>query len=148
MVLIEDLKKSFSDSLLFEIHDLSLPKGFTCLTGPSGCGKTTLGRIICGLDKGDSGKISGVEGASVVLFQESRLLPSLSALENVNAICRTDDGKRIGYELLSRLLFTDNDMKKRPSELSGGMERRVAIVRAVVFAFENNGNFADRKSVV
>lgn len=142
MVQLENVKKSFSKKLLFEISTLSLDTGFTCLTGASGCGKTTLGRIICGLEKADSGIIHGIEGSSVVLFQESRLLPSLTAYGNVAAVCRTDEGKRLGRELLTRLLFTDEDMNKHPSELSGGMERRVAIVRAVVFAFENNGSFA------
>ena len=142
MVQLENVRKSFSGKLLFEIFSLSLDMGFTCLTGASGCGKTTLGRIICGLEKADSGKILGVDGSSAVLFQESRLLPSLTAYGNVTAVCRTDEGKLLGRELLTRLLFTDEDMKKRPSELSGGMERRVAIVRAVVFAFENKGSFA------
>ena len=142
MILLENVKKSFSDKLLFEIPSFSLETGFTCLSGASGCGKTTLGRIICGLEKADSGKILGIEGSSVILFQESRLLPSLTAYGNVAAVCRTDEGKRLGRELLSRLLFTDEDMNKRPHELSGGMERRVAIVRAAVFAFENKGSFA------
>ncbi len=142
MVKLENVKKSFSKKLLFEIPTLSLDTGFTCLIGASGCGKTTLGRIICGLEKADSGKIHGIEGESVVLFQESRLLPSLTAYGNVTAVCRTDEGKCLGRELLSRLLFTDEDINKRPHELSGGMERRVAIVRAVVFAHENKGSFA------
>ncbi len=142
MVQLDNIKKSFSGKLLFDIPALTLDTGFTCLTGASGCGKTTLGRIICGLEKADSGSISGVEGASAVLFQESRLLPSLSAYGNITAVCRTDEGKCLGLELLSRLFFTDEDMKKRPSELSGGMARRVSIVRAVVFAYENSGTFA------
>ncbi len=142
MVQLDNIKKTFSGNLLFDIPSLTLDTGFTCLTGASGCGKTTLGRIICGLEKADSGRISGVEGASAVLFQESRLLPSLSAYSNITAVCRTDQGKRLGLQLLSRLYFTDEDMKKRPSELSGGMARRVAIVRAVVFAYENRGTFA------
>ncbi len=142
MVLLKSIKKSFSDKLLFDIPEMSLDIGFTCLAGASGCGKTTLGRIICGLEKADSGSINGVSGASVVLFQESRLLPSLTAYGNITAVCRTDEGKRLGLELLTRLLFTKEDMKKRPSELSGGMARRVSIVRAVVFAFENKGTFA------
>ncbi len=142
MVQLENVKKSFSGNLLFDIPSLALDSGFTCLTGASGCGKTTLGRIICGLEKADSGSIIGVDGASVVLFQESRLLPSLTAYGNVSSVCRTEEGKRLGLQLLKRLFFADGDMKKRPSELSGGMARRVSIVRAVVFAYENKGSFA------
>ncbi|MBQ8254140.1 MAG: ABC transporter ATP-binding protein [Clostridia bacterium] len=142
MVLLENVKKSFSGKLLFSIPQLSLDRGFTCLSGASGCGKTTLGRIICGLEKPDTGIISGVDGSSVVLFQESRLLPSLSAYDNAAVICRTDESKRLSRELLTRLFFTEDDMKKLPSELSGGMARRVSIVRALVFASENKGTFA------
>ena len=46
MVQLENVKKTFSDKLLFEISSLSLDMGFTCLTGASGCGKTTTGRSI------------------------------------------------------------------------------------------------------
>lgn len=142
MIQLENVKKSYSKKTVFDIPALTLNTGFTCLTGPSGCGKTTLGRVISGLERSDSGSITGVDGASVVLFQESRLLPSLTAYQNVTAICRTEEGKRLGRNLLLRLLFTEDDMNKRPSELSGGMARRVSIVRAVVFAYENSGTFA------
>ena len=53
MVQLENIRKSFSGKLLFDIPKLNLDVGFTCLTGASGCGKTTLGRIICGLEKAD-----------------------------------------------------------------------------------------------
>ncbi len=142
MVRIDNLKKSYSKKIVFDIPALTLDTGFTCLTGPSGCGKTTLGRVISGLEKSDSGSITGVDGASAVLFQESRLLPSLTAYNNVTAVCRTEEGKLLGRNLLLRLLLTEDDLKKRPSELSGGMARRVSIVRAVVFAYENSGTFA------
>ena len=143
MVQIENLKKSYSKKLVFDIPSFSLERGFTCIMGASGCGKTTLGRIICGLEKADSGKVSGINGAPLILFQESRLLPSVSAYGNITAVCRTDEGKALGKELLlQRLSFTEEDLKKRPSELSGGMQRRVAIVRAIVFAIENEGNTA------
>lgn len=142
MVQLENIKKSFDEKLLFQIPSLTLDIGFTCLTGASGCGKTTLGRIICGLEKADCGSVYGVEGASVVLFQESRLLPSLTAYGNIDAICRTNEGRQLGHKLLSRLLFTEEDIKKHPGELSGGMIRRVAIARALVFAYENSGTFA------
>ncbi len=141
MALLENIKKSFYGKLIFEIPSLTLEKGFTCLSGASGCGKTTLGRIIAGLTKADAGTVQGVSGASTVLFQESRLLPSVSAYDNIKKICRTSEGKALAHELLSTLLFTEDDMKKLPNELSGGMARRVAIVRAIVFAKENPGSF-------
>ncbi len=141
MIQLDNIRKSFSGKELFGIPSLVLSPGFTCLSGASGCGKTTLGRMISGLEKPDSGKIHGVIGSPAVLFQESRLLPSLSALENIKAVCRTEKGKSLAKELLMRLLFTEEDMKKLPHELSGGMARRVSIVRTVVFATEQGGNF-------
>ncbi len=141
MIRLENVKKSFSGKAVFDIPSFSLDIGFTCLSGASGCGKTTLGRIIAGLEKRDSGIIDGVVGAPTVLFQESRLLPTLTAFDNIKIICRTDKDKEFARELLTRLGFTDDDMKKLPHELSGGMARRVAIVRTVVFSFGQGGNF-------
>lgn len=141
MIRLENVKKSFSGKTVFDIPSFSLDIGFTCLSGASGCGKTTLGRIIAGLEKYDSGIIDGVVGAPTVLFQESRLLPTLTAFDNIKIICRTDDDKELARELFSRLGFNDDDIKKLPHELSGGMARRVAIIRAVVFAVGQGGNF-------
>lgn len=138
---ISNLAKSFAKKTVFSHLDLELNEGFTCLYGPSGCGKTTLGRLIAGLEKGDCGDIEGVSGYPTVLFQESRLLPTLSAYENVKCVCRSDESAKLGKELLKRLFFTEEDMEKPPSELSGGMMRRAAIARAVVFAAEKGGNF-------
>ncbi len=141
MIILENIKKSFSGKLLFDIPYLSLETGFTCLSGASGCGKTTLGRIISSLEKPDSGIVQGMSGSPTVLFQESRLLPTLSAYDNIKVVCRTEGGKALAKELLARLLFTEEDMKKLPHELSGGMARRVSIIRAVVFAHEQGGSF-------
>ena len=138
---ITNLKKSFSAHPLFFIENLTLNEGFTIVGGPSGCGKTTLGRIIAGLETYDSGTITGIIGNPTILFQESRLLPSISAIDNINVVCRSTKFKDLAKVLLHQLGFNDEDMKKRPSELSGGMMRRVAIVRAIVFAHESGGNF-------
>lgn len=140
-IIISSLRKSFNEKELFFIPSLTLDTGFTCLSGPSGCGKTTLGRILATLDKADSGQISGINGKSTVLFQESRLLPSLTAEKNIYAVCKSEEYKVKGKNMLLSLGFTDEDIKKYPSELSGGMIRRVAIVRAVIFAIESGGSF-------
>lgn len=140
-VKISNLAKSFTEKTVFSHLDLELDKGFTCLYGPSGCGKTTLGRIIAGLENADCGYIEGISGNPTVLFQESRLLPKLSAYENVKCTCSSNESAELGRCLLKRLFFTDEDMNKLSRELSGGMMRRVAIVRAVVFATEKGGSF-------
>ena len=140
-VTLSSLEKSFGKKRLFFIDELNLPEGFTCLMGPSGCGKTTLGRVIAGLERADGGRVSGIEGHPTVLFQESRLLPAISAYDNVKCICGSRVLKTFSDELLIMLGFEKDDLDKLPSELSGGMERRVAIARAIVFALENGGNF-------
>lgn len=140
-VTVKNITKSFGKQRLFTIPELTLNEGFTCIGGQSGCGKTTLGRIIAGLDNADSGEIEGVGKCPTVLFQESRLLPSVNALKNVQTVCRSDEFKSMAKSILSELLFTNEDMNKLPRELSGGMMRRVAIARAIVFALENKSDF-------
>lgn len=140
-IVLNNIKKSFSNKLLFNIESFQLDTGFTCIGGPSGCGKTTLGRIIAGIEPYDSGKITGLTGHSTVMFQESRLIPSLSAIDNILVVCRSKSSYDFAKKLLNELCFTDDDISKLPFELSGGMMRRVAIARAIVYAIENGGNF-------
>ena len=129
MLTIKDLHKSFGAKVLFDGFSLTLPdSGFYCLSGPSGSGKTTLLRIISGLDADYRGTVE-TEGRISYVFQEDRLIPSLTALENVNAVCR--DREKALY-FLARLGM-DGSAGLYPDELSGGMKRRTAIARALSF---------------
>lgn len=96
------------------------------LTSSSGSGKTTLLKLLAGLTKPDSGSLSA-PGAISMVFQEDRLCMDYSALKNVEMI--VGDAKRAA-EALKRLLETE-DLEKPCSHLSGGMKRRVALVRAM-----------------
>ena len=96
------------------------------LRNPSGSGKTTLLRILAGLTTVDSGEVNVPVTVSMV-FQEDRLCMEYSALKNVEMI--TGDRSR-AEEALSRLLDS-GDLKKPCADLSGGMKRRVALVRAM-----------------
>lgn len=96
------------------------------LTSPSGSGKTTLLKLLAGLTKPDSGSLSA-PGAISMVFQEDRLCMDYSALKNVEMI--TGDAERAA-EALKRLLEPE-DLEKPCSQLSGGMKRRVALVRAM-----------------
>ena len=101
--------------------------GILCLWGASGCGKTTALRLLAGLEKPTGGSVNGVERVSMV-FQEDRLLPWRTALENV-MLCGVDAER--GYELLFALGLDAEEACAYPRHLSGGQQRRVALARAL-----------------
>lgn len=101
--------------------------GVVCLWGPSGCGKTTLLRLLAGLEKPSAGSVEGSDRVSMV-FQEDRLLPWLSALENVTLIGVAEPDAR---RMLTALGLTEEEMGAVPRHLSGGQQRRVALARAL-----------------
>lgn len=119
--------KTVLDNLSFILPD----KGTVALFGPSGSGKTTFLRLIAGLIRPEKGSVKLPDGARVAfVFQEPRLLPWLSAEENVASVGA--DAER-AKELLRALGIDGDDLKKRPGELSGGMKQRVSIARALAY---------------
>lgn len=96
------------------------------LSSPSGSGKTTLLRILAGLTEADGGELT-VPGTVSMVFQEDRLCMDCSALKNVEMV--TGDAAR-AEEALGMLLEPE-DLEKTCTSLSGGMKRRVALVRAM-----------------
>lgn len=133
-VRIESLTKKFGDHVLFDGLDLEIEEGcITALTGSSGCGKTTLLRMIAGLDKDFSGTISGVPDTVSYLFQEDRLLPWFNVEKNIEFVLRDVMSKEEMLKATTRIIsdvFLHGHEKKLPAELSGGMQRRVAMARA------------------
>ena len=131
---IKNLSKAFGQKTIFSEFSYSFSdKGIYILRGKSGIGKTTLLRIIAGLDKDYIGAvIGGGIGRVSFAFQEYRLFPQLSALENVMISSKdnSDTDKRRALALLTRLGFSFEDMSLFPSELSGGMKQRVSLARA------------------
>ena len=93
----------------------------TAVSGRSGCGKTTLLSVLLNLLPADSGEIHGFQKPSAV-FQEDRLLPYLTAACTETA----------AEKALLQVGFDPEDLKKNAVQLSGGMARRVSIVRAML----------------
>lgn len=123
--------------------DLVVNEGeFVCLVGPSGCGKTTLLRLLAGLDHADAGLFSlaghVLAGASPevgVVFQQATLLPWFTVWQNVTLPLRVGGGaptaRQNGVRELLRIAGLEGFENKYPYELSGGMQQRAAIVRAL-----------------
>lgn len=152
MIVVENLYKSFDDNLVLDNVSATFDKGITNLViGQSGMGKTVLLKCIVGLLEPDSGnilfngeKINNIDEVELnkfrkdigMLFQGGALFDSLTAEENVMFPLNmfTDFSYK---EKLERVNFCLNRVnlhnvnKKYPSELSGGMKKRVGIARAI-----------------
>jgi len=109
---------------------------FLCLVGPSGCGKSTLLNLVVGLDRDMDGRVT-LDGRAPdrgigVMFQEPRLMPWLSVLDNVLLVTEAPGRARSrAIELLAAMELGDV-LHAYPGRLSGGMQRRVALARAFV----------------
>jgi ABC-type nitrate/sulfonate/bicarbonate transport system ATPase subunit len=117
--------------------DLAITPGeFLCIVGPSGSGKTTLLRIIAGLDHDYAGRLELAAGLrTAIVFQEPRLMPWLSVLDNLLLVATARDENALRR---ARALLTELDIagfaEAVPGQLSGGMQRRVALARALLVA--------------
>ena len=134
---IERLGKRFgAGPLVLDDVNLSIETGeFVCLLGASGCGKSTLLNLIAGLDRPTTGSIDVPAEGAAVMFQESALMPWLTARQNVELALRLRGVARTArraeaLELLDVVNLADA-AEKRPHELSGGMRQRVALARAL-----------------
>lgn len=103
------------------------------ITGPSGCGKTSLLHVIAGLLHPDSGLVRNRAARTACVFQEPRLLPWLSAEENVSIVMPHGTQGQDALMLLKKLGLADS-AEKHPCELSGGMQQRAALARALAYA--------------
>ena len=130
MAKVENLTVQYGGTAVLENFSAEFPDGgVTAVSGRSGCGKTTLLAVLLGLLRPDGGTVSGFRQPSAV-FQEDRLLPFLSAEKNIAVTAGCTEAEA-GEALLS-VGFDAADRGKRAFELSGGMARRVAIVRAML----------------
>jgi spermidine/putrescine transport system ATP-binding protein len=141
------VSKRFDGLVAVDDLSLELERGeFFTLLGPSGCGKTTTLRMIAGFERPSDGEIR-IEGAEVAelpphrrptntVFQSYALFPHLSVEDNVafglkrKGVSKDEIGERVRAELERVGLAAE--AKRRPAQLSGGMQQRVALARALV----------------
>lgn len=105
------------------------PGEIVAVMGPSGAGKTTLLRTIAGLAAPQSGRVDRPRGRVAMVFQDPRLLPWRTALQNVELVCDADAADRAQTWLERVGLANESDLY--PAQLSGGMRQRVAVARAL-----------------
>ena len=131
MLTIEHLTKQFGEKTLF--RDLCLTvEGPVVLWAPSGWGKTTLLRILMGLDTPTTGWVRGV-GRAAAVFQEDRLCPQLTALQNVTLVLPGSE-KQYREQIkadFQRLGMDAAALALPAARLSGGQKRRTALLRAL-----------------
>ena len=127
---IEGLTKCFGAHTLFRGLELRVESP-AVLWAPSGWGKTTLLRILMGLERPDAGRAAGA-GRVAAVFQEDRLCPQLSAVENVLLVLPDGRARRAAVEADFALLgMTGKALTLPAARLSGGQKRRAALLRAV-----------------
>lgn len=153
VIIIQDLHKRFGrQKVLSGVNLRVAPSETVAVLGRSGTGKSVLLKLLIGLQKADSGSIS-IHGKDVTkfntkqwnevrikigfLFQQAALYDSLSIEENVafplarHTSMSEDERKQKARELLTSVGMNEQDLDKAPSEISGGMQKRVGLARAL-----------------
>ena len=131
-IVLSNISKSFGDKKVLENFCAVFEDGKRyCVMGESGCGKTTLLGIISGLVAPDGGTVTKDADKKISLvFQEDRLLESFTVYRNLRLVCGDLSRESAAGELSKIGLGESLDVKV--GDLSGGMKRRVAIMRALL----------------
>ncbi|MCI8455229.1 MAG: ATP-binding cassette domain-containing protein [Lachnospiraceae bacterium] len=130
---LRDVSKRFGNETVLSHVTVRLEDGeCCCLAAPSGSGKTTFLRLLMRLEKPDEGSLLGLEGKRVsAVFQEDRLLEESSVLSNLRLVTgKLYTAQELAFAALR--LLPEAALLKKVRECSGGMKRRVALLRALL----------------
>ena len=130
---IKEVSKSYDKKVLDKVSFTVEPGSIMVITGPSGKGKTTLLNIMMGLVSPDSGEVIGIPEKKSCVFQEDRLLENFTVEENLKLV------SDLPVEELKKecsILLREKEFSQKVREFSGGMKRRVSILRALLTSSE------------
>lgn len=130
------VSKSFDQKAVLTDFSLELfsDKVVTTLFGPSGCGKTTLLRLLAGLERPEKGSITITADRISMVFQEDRLLPWLTARDNICFSLPQSKGEAVkAADKWLGIVELSEAADAFPDQLSGGMQRRVALARCSAY---------------
>ena len=140
-IVLEKITAGYEKKVVLRNFSAVIPeKRTTVIMGASGSGKTTLLYLLLRLIRPVSGTVNGVPEKLGVVFQEDRLCEDFSAIENIQLVLR----KKTKYTIIEdslREIGLGDSLHMPVSQLSGGMRRRVAVVRAL--RAENDAIFLD-----
>ena len=139
---VKNLIKKFDDKVVINNISFKVDDGeILAIVGFSGSGKSTVLKLICGLIPYDSGEVITSEGDIAMVFQYSALFDSLNVFDNISFALRERKDLRKKYKKsdLQKIVSEKLELvglkgieNKFPSELSGGMQKRVSFARAIV----------------
>lgn len=128
--MVEGRRLQVLSDICFQVPEESI----TVILGKSGCGKTTLLRLIGGLEEPDGGEILyGASHRTAFVFQEPRLMPWLNVTDNICFGLKEREVKREEIQGIIRTVGLEGFEKAYPYQLSGGMQQRTSIARALAY---------------
>lgn len=132
MIQVDIQEKKYQECILKDLHFSISAHEIVAIVGPSGAGKTTLLNILSGLDQEYQGSITYEDQAPLktsMMFQQPRLMPWLTVIQNVMlAVNDSAENYNKAKESIA-LIGLKNHMHNYPRQLSGGMQKRVALAR-------------------
>lgn len=134
MISVDKLTVKYGEKQVLNNFSCEIALGkINILTGKSGAGKTTLLNILMGLNDYYTGEIYGLKNNKIsAVFQEDRLIENMTVNKNLTIV--NDDMERINAALINTNM--NNTLNSKVKELSGGMKRRVSIIRALITDFD------------